>query len=180
MLELPPEVDFVFADARTTVETRNAYMYALRGAGWTLQSISESSGLTRERVRQIVKDFGENGDTVANVAGPVPTPPSKAVKEPRQYVEPDPEKLARLLALKPIAQRVRSNSPNHREEAEEYTKLIAEVHMTDGVPLYRLAKRLDVSHGALRFRLARYGYKQPAAGSSKVYTPILAENRPTA
>jgi hypothetical protein len=32
-------------------------------------------------------------------------------------------------------------------------------------------------HGALRFRLARYGYKTSPVGQSKAYTPILEENR---
>jgi hypothetical protein len=100
------------------------------------------------------------------------------VKPPREFVEPDPAKLARLLELKPFAQQVRSNGGKYRAEAEEYTALIAEVHLVDGVTLYRLAKRLGVTHGALRFRLARYGAKLPQnGGTSKVYNPILAENR---
>jgi hypothetical protein len=188
MLELPAEVDFVFADARTTPEVRNAYMYALRSAGWTLQAISESSGLTRERVRQIVKDFTENGDKVALVAGPVPVPPAKAVKEPREYVEPDPAKLNRLLAIQSLARKSRGTGSRYQAEGDEYTALVADVHLNDGVPLYRLSKRLSeqpeqygtVSHAALRFRLARYRYKLPEgeqAGKSKVYTPIADTSR---
>jgi hypothetical protein len=45
------------------------------------------------------------------------------------------------------------------------------------VTLYRLAKRLGVTHGALRFRLVRYGYKQAISAESKAYTPILQQNR---
>lgn len=157
------------------MEIRNAYTRALRNAHWTLQSISEAAGLTRERVRQIVSEASENEPDVS--ALPIPEPPRLPQSEPREYIEPDPQKLARLLELKPLAQKVRSNSTAYREEAEEYTRLIAEVHLEDGVTLYRLAKRLGVTHGALRFRLARYGYKEPKTGASKVYTPIKKENR---
>lgn len=155
------------------MEKRNSYCAALRKAGWTLQSISDAAGLTRERVRQIVKE-----PQTEDITGlPVPEPPKHERKAPRVYVEPDPDKLARLLELKPLAQQVRLNSPQYRAEAEEYTKLIAECHLEDKVTLYRLALRLGVSHGALRFRLARYGLKVPVNGTSKVYTPIKPENR---
>jgi len=155
------------------MEKRNSYCAALRKAGWTLQSISDAAGLTRERVRQIVKE--PQTEDISDL--PIPEPPKHERKEPRVYVEPDPVKLARMLELKPLAQQVRLNSPKYREEAEEYTRLIAESHLQDGVTLYRRAKRLGVTHGALRFRLARYGYKTPKNGESKVYTPIRPENR---
>lgn len=174
-LTLPEWVSDAFS--KMEISERNDYVRALRRAGWTLQSISTAAGITRERVRQIV---GEPDNDPSNLTAAVPTPPEKPehVSTPREYVEPDPANLARLLELKPLAQRVRSNSPKYREEAEEYTRIIAELHLEDGVTLYRLAKRLGVTHGALRFRLARYGYKLPASGSSKVYTPILDKNRP--
>jgi hypothetical protein len=177
LLELPPEVHAAFARLDGDTEKRNAYAAALRGAGWTLQSISAPSKLTRERIRQIVKEH-DTGLEAELTDLPLPEPPRKKTKEPRAFVEPDPEKLARLLELQPAAQSVRSNSEKFREEAEEYTALVAEVHLKDKVPLYRLALRLGVSHGALRFRLVRYKYMEPKnGGSSKVYTPILESNR---
>jgi hypothetical protein len=72
---------------------------------------------------------------------------------------------------------VRSNGTKYRKEAEEYTRLLNQAHVEEGVTLYRLAKRLGVTHGALRFRLVRYGYKTPVNATSKVYTPILEKNR---
>ena len=152
---------------------RDSLIRQLREAGWTLQSIADSAGLTRERVRQIVAATpAANEQQFA-----LPMPPTKPRREPRVYVEPDPSVLTRLLELQPVAQSVRANSGAGRSEAEEYTRLIATEHER-GVTLYRLAKRLGVTHGALRFRLARYGYKQPAnGGSSKVYAPIKDENR---
>lgn len=172
LLTLPESVFQTF-ESISDPDVRDAYMVALRGAHWTLQSISEAAGVTRERVRQIV----ERGSDADASAFPLPEPPQRVQRTPRVYVEPDAEKLARLRELKPLAEKVRANSPQYREEAEEYSALIAEVHLTDGVSLYRLAKRLDVSHSALRFRLARYGYKLPKSGTSKVYAPILEQNR---
>ncbi len=171
MLTLPPEVGAAFESMETP--ERNGYAVALRNRGWTLQSISDAAGITRERVRQIVSrdDWPEPTDA------PLPEPPEHVRPTPRTFIEPDPAKLARALELKPAAQAVRSNGGKNRAEAEEYTALIADMHLQDGVTLYRLAKRLGVTHGALRFRLARYGYKLPQTGSSKVYTPINPENR---
>lgn len=174
-LTLPVEVKDTFETLDN--DTRDAYAVALRANGWTLQSISNAAGVTRERIRQIVAE-GKWQVAPADITGlSLPMPPEKPVKLPRVFVEPDPAKLARLLELQPLAQQVRANSPLYRAEAEEYTAIVADVHLEDGVPLYRLAKRLGVTHGALRFRLARYGKKAPTNGMSKVYTSIKEENR---
>jgi hypothetical protein len=107
----------------------------------------------------------------------IPAPPSKAEREKRTYVEPTPQTLKRLLELQTYAQQVRSNGKKYRAEAEEYTALLNHARVVEGVTIYRLAKRLGITHGAVRFRLARYGYIQPKSGSSKVYQPIVSDNR---
>lgn len=174
---LPQEVVDAFVSLGDNLEMRNLYAGALRQGGWTLQSISAATGVTRERIRQIGDAL--NLDDLANLPAhlPLPKPPAKAVKVRKTYVEPDPAKLARLLELQPLAQQNRHNSAEYREAAEAYTALVWEVHDKDGVTLYRLAKNLGVTHGALRFRLARYGYKEPETGVSKVYTRIMPEHR---
>jgi transcriptional regulator with XRE-family HTH domain len=169
---LPPDVQALFTPEQDT-EARNKLISALRERGWTLQSISDAAGISRERVRQIT-----DASTAGEWSGQeLPYPPVKPVSKPREYIEPDPDTLTRLLELQIVAQGVRANSPRGRAEAEEYTRLIWEEHNGRGVTLYRLAKRLGITHGALRYRLARYGYKPPKTGSSRVYTPIKAENR---
>lgn len=174
-LTLPQDVVAAFEKLGDDLETRNMYAASLRRAGWTLASISKATGITRERVRQIAGAL-ESVITLPSHL-PVPTPPAKPVKARKQYREPDPVKLARLLELQPLAQQNRHNSEEYRQAAEDYTALIWEVHNADGVTLYRLAKRLGVTHGALRFRLARYGYKLPESGVSKVYTRIDPSHR---
>jgi transcriptional regulator with GAF, ATPase, and Fis domain len=153
---------------------RDNLVRLLNDAGWTQSSIARSLDLSRERVRQIcVTPIDEMAETQFDV----PVPPVYEQKPKREFVEPDPESLARLLELQPLAKQVRSHATRFRAEAEEYTALIAKVHEKDGVTLYRLAKRLGVTHSALRFRLARYGYKTSENGVSKVYQPINPKNR---
>lgn len=182
---LPDEVRSRTAELQATLSPadwkalRAAYATTLRRAGWTLQSVSELFGWTRERVRQVANATGEvTARTLVEHYGlAVPELPMRPKRVPPTYVEPSPETLARLLELKPMAMSVRSNSPKFRVEAEEYTRLLNHAHLVEGVTLYRLAKRLGVTHGAIRFRLARYGYKLPKNASSKVYQPILDKNR---
>jgi hypothetical protein len=153
---------------------RDNLIRSLNIVGWTQSSIARSVDLTRERVRQICVMPME---PVATTEFVVPVPPQHEAKAKRKFIEPDPESLARLLELQPMAKQVRSHATRFRVEAEEYTALIAKLHEVDGVTLYRLAKRLGVTHSALRFRLARYGYKLSENGSSKVYKPINPKNR---
>lgn len=174
--KLPREIELAFSSLSGA--QRDALIKELVDANWTYEAIANASGLTRERVRQIANAFEElakefNFDL--NIE--IPEPPLKPERPKPQYVEPSPETLQRLLELQPYAQQVRSNGKKYRAEAEEYTALLNHAHTVEGVTLYRLAKRLGVTHGALRFRLVRYGYKQPITAKSKVYEPIIKENR---
>jgi hypothetical protein len=175
--KLPDDIKRHFDSFSSNAE-RDRLIQELVDAGWTYEAISNASGLTRERVRQISNAIGKlPADLVGSLNIEIPVPPVKPEKTGPTYIEPSPENLARLLELQPYAQQVRSSGKKYREEAEEYTKLLNHVHTVEGVTLYRLAKRLGVTHGALRFRLVRYGYKQPVTATSKVYTPIVKENR---
>ena len=183
---LPAELKTQFANAERSLgtgmeltELKRSLACELRDKGWTLQSIADLYGVSREMVRQMADkaDLDTGLPLLAKHGVVAPMPPLKPVKAPREFVEPSPETLSRLLELQPKAQAVRSFSTKFRAEAEEYTALLNHAHTVEGVTLYRLAKRLGVTHGALRFRLARYGYKQPANGTSRVYKPVLTENR---
>jgi transcriptional regulator with XRE-family HTH domain len=163
-------------------EMRAAYIYVLRMKGWKLQAIADALGLTRERIRQIeTKASPALALHILADPGSFPVPELETMEievlAPPVYIEPSPENLARLLELKPLAQKVRYDHTQYRKEAEEYSALVWHVHSVEGVTLYRLAKRLGVTHGALRFRLARYGYKLPKTAKSSCYTPIKQNNR---
>ncbi len=171
----------VYAAFQTTSDSaqRDHLIKALAEANWTYEAISNASGLTRERVRQIVSSPTSAAKSAANLQLPIdiPEPPRKTVKGPAVYNEPHPDTLRRLLELQPYAQQVRSNGKKYREEGEEFTRLINKARTEEKVPVYRIAKRLGVTNGAIRSRLVRYGYLKPKTGTSKVYKPIRQDNR---
>jgi hypothetical protein len=186
-LVLPDNVQLILKslDGKTDALVRNSYIAALRYAGWTLQSIGDATGVSRERIRQIESTI--DLELVRQIKMfpnefPIPALPTETVIEYKyEAYEPSPETLARLLELQPMAQLVRSHSPKYRVEAEEYVALLWKAHNEEKVTLYRLAKCLGVTHGALRFRLVRYGYMTPSqGGSSKSYRPVMQKNRATA
>lgn len=164
-------------------DDRNVYMQALRGLGWTLQSLADVAGVSRERVRQIVSQDWPLGEIEAHA--PLPTPPQRVerARNPRVQVEPTSETLARLRELQPYARKVAGNSPRYREEAEEYARLLFHAHKSEGVTYYHLAQLLGVTHSAIRSKLIRYGYIKPTGVSGRVetvtraYRTIKRENR---
>ena len=161
--------------------TRAAYVKALRMKGWTLQAIASALGVTRERIRQIENTASPSllVHILSNPGNfPVPELEMREVEvaDPTLIV-PSEATLKRLLELQPSAQKVRWDHAEHRAVAEEYTALLWHAHSVEGVTIYRLAKCIGVTHGAIRFRLARYGYIQPITGKSKAYTPIKDKNR---
>jgi transcriptional regulator with XRE-family HTH domain len=161
--------------------TRAAYVKALRMKGWTLQAIAGALGVTRERVRQIENTASPSllVHVLSNPGNfPLPELETKEVEIPDNTpVVPSEVTLKRLLELQPFAQKVRWDQAEHRAAAEEYTALLWHAHSVEGVTIYRLAKCIGVTHGAIRFRLARYGYLQPKTAKSKAYTPIKEKNR---
>lgn len=173
-LTLPDTVVREFAGIRDT-DLRDTYIREIRAAGWTLQSISEAAGLTRERIRQIA-----NMPVGPGTSGLlVPMPP--IVEEPEAeaaapILEPTPEVLERLRALHVVARKVRAHSPEGREEAEQFTELLWKLIQND-VTIRTLSKRLGLTGAAIRGRLVRYGYLESANGKSRAYKPIIPENR---
>lgn len=154
---------------------------ALRAGGWTLESIAEPLGMSRENIRLIARDSDVlSALEEARRAGfTVPEPPIMPVRAKIVKPDPLPENLERLKELQPYALQVRANSPRFREEGEEYTRLVNVEHTERGVSLYRLAQELGRTPCALRSRLVRYGYKTTES-SAKVYQPILETNRASA
>jgi len=176
--KLPEQVYAAFESISSNIE-RDLLIKALADARWTYEAISNASGITRERVRQITNNVSSTTKDLDLLQLPVeiPEPPVKLEREKREYTEPSPETLARLLELQPYAQQVRAHGKKYREEGEEFTRLINKAHKEENVPVYRIAKRLGVTNGAIRSRLVRYGYLKPKTGTSKVYKPIVSDNR---
>jgi hypothetical protein len=175
---LPQEVvsAFISLDQKSEREVRNAYAAKLHSLGWNLTTISNACKLTRERVRQLILNKEYDFSTVGHL--PLPKPPvwiSEAVINPKIVIIPDEEVLEKLKELQPYANKVRGSSLQYRREAEEYTNLVVQC-LEKGVTVYRLSKLLGITHGALQFRLVRYGYKE-TNGKSKAYKRIIENNR---
>lgn len=171
---LPDFVGEILRSDSLTLSERNTYARALNRNGWTLAAIAKASGISRERVRQVVELPPVSHSHIL----PMPIPPMRPAPKPAKvYPAPDPAKLARLIDIQPLARKVVGNSPKYREYGEEYTRIINDIHKNDKIPLYRLAKYLGVTAGALRSRLVRYGEIEPGSFKSKSYNRINPENR---
>lgn len=175
-LRLPQEVDDIFAtlEKDKDKELRNDYIRILVKSGWTITSVAKSSGLSTEMVRIILRTGEITGVATSFIA---PERPRHQENTKAEHNLPSIEVLERLKELQPLAQKVRSNSPRYRKEAEEYSYLINKAHTEEKVTLYRLGKLLGVTTSALAFRLVRYGYKTTENGGTKVYAEIKKENR---
>jgi predicted transcriptional regulator len=173
--ELPKETGDLLRGLSTLAE-RRAYCRLLVDKGWTLQSIANELFVTREMVRLYTKH--EDSD-LFEIVSHLPVPDVPVITEQvyvRTWVEIDPQVLKRLKELQPLAQQVRSHSPRYRAEGEEYTRLIAG-EIERGVLSWKIAEALGVTHGAINFRMTRYGYKPIGTGKTKAYQPIIASNR---
>ena len=150
---------------------RKAYSNLLRNAGWTLQSIATEVGVTRENIR-LYERSTPSAETLEKVKDLlIPEVPKVEIYADRVVkVIPKPEVIAQLKELQAKASLVRGKGKAHREEAEQYTKLLYET-MESGVSGYRLAKELNVTHSAILFRLVRYGYAT-TEGKSKTYRQL--------
>ncbi len=158
------------------LQRRHNLIHLLADAGWTYTSIGDAIGVSRERVRQLA-NIKPAKALASSVEIPTPPAPWKYEPRPKQWPMPDADRLKRALELQPMAQQVRSSSPKFREEAEEYTKLIYEMRVLDGVGSGRLSKMLGITNAAINFRLVRYGYKKPVNSKHKSYTPVITANR---
>jgi hypothetical protein len=154
---------------RLELKERKAYAILLRNAGWTLQAIATPLELSRESIRLYTLSTVSDETLEAVKELPMPQVPVISIYADRvKYLEPSADVIAQLLTLKKTASLVRAKSKKHREDAEQYTKLIYET-LQSGVSIYRLSKLLGVTHGAINSRLVRYGYTT-TTGKSYAYT----------
>ena len=169
---LPQDVLDIFKGI-ADIKKRNQYIIALGEAGWTDSAIARAVDISRERVRQVAQQTLSEPSLISDL--PIPKPP-RETKYTKVYPELPKEMLDRLLELKPLAQQVRGHGKRFRAEADEYSYLLNQAITTQGISVYRLAKTLGVTIGAIQFRLTRYGYRT-TTGKSKCFQPILEKNR---
>lgn len=179
-LQLPQDVTNLLRDLSSSNKTmRNDYIVALHEAGWTNSAIARGADISPQMIRNII--LGRTASISSSKILPMTCRIPEVPKHPekvgdKRYIKPNPELLARLKELQPLAQKVRSSSPLYRAEAEEYSYLISQA-TAQGVTIYRLAKLLGVTPSALAFRLVRYGYTETTIGKSKAYKKIIDAHR---
>lgn len=140
-----------------------AALAATRRAGWTLETIGNALGLSRERIRQIVA--GARPDDVCTITIPSPPPPpltkqklARAARKPKpRLTEQEKAELAALIG------QGRANgvsSPDHPAvlAGMKLAKLIND-HMDRGVSVSDIAQACGVTDAAIYLRLGRYGYR---------------------
>jgi hypothetical protein len=112
-LTLPKEVGELLRTL--SVRDKKIYCYLLKQKGWTLQSMGDELGVTREMIRLYTKN-ADLSDTTSVSHLPIPELPviitERIVHEP---IKPDSDVVAKLLELQPLAQQVRSSSPKFRK-----------------------------------------------------------------
>jgi len=180
-LVIPTEVTVALKDLRDNKHTEMFadYVALLREEGWSLASIADPQGMTRERIRQIANSCKslELAQAFADARGwvvpRVPKLEAKYLRKTPLPLKPSEETIARLLALKPVASSVRWTSNKGRAEAEEYVSIIAG-EIKRGVSVYMVAKVLGVTPLAIRSRLSRYGHLPPTTGGSETYQAMFA------
>jgi transcriptional regulator with XRE-family HTH domain len=168
---LTAEVHLAFSSL-TTKEERNQYVWRLRTEeGWSLESIGQAIGVTREMVRLIVKELSKTSFTLLPTVSHLVVPKRVRYEKVTFKRKPlDPSVAVRLKELHAKATLVRGKSSDNRFEAGELSRLIHEQTLL-GVSTYTIAKELGLTIGAINLRLIRYGYKK-TQGKSRALTRI--------
>ena len=168
---LTPEVYLIFNSFKTK-EERNQYVWRLRKEeGWSLESIGQAVGVTREMIRLIVDKLDQAPFQLMLSVASHPVPKRARVARVVYRKTPiDPEALKVLKELHATATLLRGKSVKNRKEAEEFTRLIHEQTLL-GVSTYTIAKELGLTVGAINLRVVRYGYRK-TAGQSRALTRI--------
>lgn len=149
----------------------DSYIRDLRNAGWTLRTLGEALGLTREAVRLRESKAAYKQLPYHNCVVPLPPVRERVIKKPRVVKQVPEQLLSQLKELLPLAQRLRGamrEDHPYRVASRQFTKLAWEAHTKYGVSVYTIAKQLGTSVGTIQFRFVRYGYKT-TNGKSGVY-----------
>lgn len=134
----------------------NGYIRELHRKGWSHASIAVPLGMTREAVR--LREL-RPAASAAHLSTPSVPVVAKPVRPPKPSVSA--AQRIRLRELHALARQVNGSTAAddpRRDASIELSELIAEIHLTDGVLLGRIAEALGVTYLAVKARLARHGY----------------------
>lgn len=163
-LTVTPEIKQTLLQLRATDKLRlNGYIWLLREAGWTLQSIADVLGVSRERVRQ----FHAKAYVFTDL--PSVSVPQKAKKNEKETppkhrpLRIQSEAAEELRAMHAIARTVNggtlSNDPR-RQVSVNFTACLARL-VEQGYSIKEISRVLGIHRFAVTSRLARHGYREP-------------------
>jgi transposase-like protein len=140
--------------------------------GWTLKSLGDAVGITREYVRQLIASANMDASMTLPDVPLAPRKPNPPHKPPRRYLGVKPEVADQLRDMQEVAAKVNGGTPADAPErriSEEFSAALSAL-TEQGVSVYRLAKALGVTNGAIQSRLARHGYRElPESQKSSKY-----------
>ena len=156
----------------------DAYLYALtHKGGWTLQSISDVIGITRERVRQRVERAKECNFAIDYVDVPIYVKPVPV----KEYVRPRPKlnssQVRKLRNLHSMAKNLRGKcgDTSERRASEALSAYLNELIYENGYWTADVARAMGVKVITVRARLSRFGYR-PLAPSQKPYQGLTSKS----
>ncbi|HZM83815.1 MAG TPA: hypothetical protein VFC19_49485 [Candidatus Limnocylindrales bacterium] len=132
-----------------------ATVSAARRRGWTLVSLGNALGVSRERVRQ----WAETADINQPITLEIPDLPPKP--EPYKHVIPTltPQQVEQLRDLRHKAMAMGCKDANHPAIAAGHEfAVMVNGYVAAGHRLRDIARELGITSGALRFRLGRWGF----------------------
>jgi hypothetical protein len=131
---------------------------AAHNAGWTLQSIADAVGITRERIRQITNDVYRSGYIPQGYdVPPVPVKPVPVKPQKPRLTEEQAAYLRQLNTRAKATGLMRRDDP--RVVAGRELAALLHRYTVLGHTLVELAAACGVTKTSIVFRLGRYGYR---------------------
>lgn len=165
---VPPE--------RRTAWTRLAsYVAALVDAGWTVQAVARTLGVTHQAVTNITRTYPVDTALLVNLppAPPAPTWPEPPPSRSRTAVPLPLEIRVKLLELREMSRNTRGQIRGTEREllpdwqaSREFATRIAELVSDGPYTLYSVARDLGMKRSAVRRRLARHGFAEFAPSAA--------------
>ncbi|MEU0818949.1 hypothetical protein [Streptomyces mirabilis] len=162
---VPDDFQVVLQQMRSNRDPRLAAVFHVAKLnGWTLRSLGDAVGVSRERVRQMIArlDFDASVPLPEVPSAPRREPP--ATKPPKPVVRVEPGVAEKLREMQRIAAKVNGATPADdpaRQVSEEFTAAL-DAAIRQGVTIAELARTLDVAYHTITHRLARHGYRRGA------------------
>lgn len=153
-----------------------------RQAGWPVRALAEPLGVTPERLRQIIKDWGSGARNVRPRFPKYAPPVTQKVVTPRKTIVRSHLTKAEAKELRDLAKDAPHNTGSRpldskfRKASERYSALLIEYH-DRGVTWGEMAEVTGYTITGLRMRAARHGYGKGAPPSIEPYRGIVIHSK---